>query len=83
MLLELDRPREGRAAADRENKEIRESAGAGALDVADGCGLEVVSPCSAMRGEAGAEGEGFGLREMNRSGKEKRAAGPGLCPALG
>jgi hypothetical protein len=31
--------------------------GAGALDVAGGCGLEAVSLCSAVRGDAGAEGE--------------------------
>ena len=31
--------------------------GAGALDVAGGCGLEVVSLCSAVRGDANAEGE--------------------------
>jgi hypothetical protein len=31
--------------------------GAGALDVVGGCGLEAVSLCSAVRGDAGAEGE--------------------------
>jgi len=31
--------------------------GAGALDGAGGCGLEAALLCSAMRGDAGAEGE--------------------------
>ncbi|KAL3598454.1 hypothetical protein D5086_006372 [Populus alba] len=48
---------------------------AGALDVANGCGLEAESQCSAVRGDAGAEGEGFGLMEMKRLVKEKQAAG--------
>ena len=42
-----------------------------------------MSPCSAMREEAGAEGEGFGLMEMNRSGKGKQAASAGLCLVRG
>jgi len=77
-LLKLGWPREGRTATDRESKEKRESAGAGALDVADGCGLEAVSPCSA-RGDAGAEGEEkWGTMEVGLRGTMRWGQQPSL-----
>jgi len=78
-LLKLGRPREGRTAADRESKEKRESAGAGALDVADGCGLEAVSLCSVVRGDTGAEGkEKWGTMEVGLRGTMRWGRQPSL-----
>jgi len=56
-LFKLGRSREGRTTASLESKKKREGVGAGALDVADGCGLKAVSLCSAVRGDAGVEDE--------------------------